>query len=92
MTKINSEPCIKFVPKTNEPTYIKIINGSGCYSYVGKQNQTGFQELSLRAPGCISKGIVSHEFIHALGFWHEQSRPDRDDFVKVRYENIESGS
>ncbi|CAD5218358.1 unnamed protein product [Bursaphelenchus okinawaensis] len=80
--------CIRFRPHGSEKDYLHIVKGLGCYSQVGKTG--GKQEISL-GRGCLYHEIVLHELMHSLGAWHEHSRADRDEFVKIRWENILNG-
>ncbi|KAI1702753.1 astacin (Peptidase family m12A) domain-containing protein [Ditylenchus destructor] len=81
--------CIQFVPKTTTDTdYVHILPDDGCYSLVGKVG--GRQPVSL-GDGCIQKGIIIHELMHSVGFFHEQSRADRDQYVTIKWTNVESG-
>ena len=84
--------CIKIRPKTfHDSNYVKVIKGNGCYSSVGKMLELGEQELSI-GDNCDYHGTILHEFMHAFGFYHEQNRPDRDDYVKINWSNIKASN
>ena len=51
----------------------------------------GEQILNLGS-GCQYVGLVLHEFGHAIGYYHEHNRPDRDDTLDILWDNIVSGN
>ncbi|OUC46957.1 astacin [Trichinella nativa] len=85
MKMIEANSCVRFVPRTIEPDYLVINNDHGCFSMVGRMQ--GRQVVSLGS-GCLFNEVIVHELMHVLGFWHEQSRTDRDDFIIIRAENV----
>jgi hypothetical protein len=86
IAEFNAKTCVRFIPQTLEQDYVTLFYGNGCYSYVGNIHQ-GMQELSL-GQGCEFKGTAVHELMHVLGFYHEQSRPDRDQYITIRFQNV----
>jgi astacin len=85
-----SKTCIRFVQRTNEANYVLFTKAEGtCNSPVGRQDGT-YNEINL-ADQC-ELGAVIHEIGHSLGFLHEQSRQDRDDFVAIDTAQIQSSA
>ncbi|KAI8129946.1 hypothetical protein FF38_11836 [Lucilia cuprina] len=93
----NALTCINFVPYDGEEDDYILISApedgpSGCWSYVGRKG--GEQIVSLQRPDdtsahCFSsEGRIMHELMHAIGIYHEQSRADRDNYVKIHWDNI----
>lgn len=91
MWEWRQKTCLRFVYSISASDYIEFTSAdSGCYSNsIGRKG--GRQVINLQDPGCVHKGIIVHEIGHAVGFWHEQSRPDRDAYVQVNWANIQDG-
>jgi hypothetical protein len=85
----NTQTCARWIPRTTEINYVKFMDsGYGkCHAYYGMAS--GAQDLSLGG-GCGTVGTVLHEMMHTLGFVHEHQRPDRDQYVTVQLDNIET--
>uniref|UniRef100_A0A8D0CLR5 Metalloendopeptidase n=1 Tax=Scleropages formosus TaxID=113540 RepID=A0A8D0CLR5_SCLFO len=82
--------CVTFIERTQEESYIVFTyRPCGCCSYVGRRGG-GPQAISI-GKNCDKFGIVVHELGHVIGFWHEHTRPDRDDHVSIIRENIQPG-
>ncbi|OWA54490.1 putative Acidic mammalian chitinase [Hypsibius exemplaris] len=90
MDVFEKSTCLKFVQRTNEIQYIQFhADPNRCYSNYGKQIRG--TKIGLSIINCFTNatsGIAQHEIMHALGFFHEQSRMDRDQYVDINWSNI----
>ena len=82
--------CIRIRPRTTESNYVHFFNGGTgqCYSRVGR---VGGRQLISIGSGCAYTATVLHEIMHAAGFYHEQSRTDRDSYVRINLQNVIPG-
>lgn len=84
---IQQESCVRWVERTTQNNYVVFQNQPECSSYIGQIG--GMQTISLDAEGCLDMGTVLHEMLHAMGAQHEQSRSDRANNIRIRWDNTQ---
>ncbi|CAG2118933.1 unnamed protein product [Medioppia subpectinata] len=87
MNQFSQHTCIKFRERlSDDKHYLRIFKGSGCYATIGKDEDN--PEMVSLGEGCYFSGTIVHELMHTVGFYHEQNRSDRDDYITIHWQNI----
>ncbi|WP_114790685.1 M12 family metallopeptidase [Niabella yanshanensis] len=84
---------ITFIELTSNPghsNYVTIVDdnseGTSFSNHIGCE--PGNKELHLHSSQGV--GTIAHEILHSLGIFHEQTRPDRDNFINVFIDRLPS--
>jgi hypothetical protein len=84
MNVISGFAGINFVPATGSQDRIRFQNSNFNNSPIGRRG--GAQIINIVS--WTNQVIIIHEIYHSLGFWHEQSRGDRNTYVTIQTNNI----
>jgi hypothetical protein len=79
---------VQFTVRSGQPNFILIWNSTVNNSEVGMKGT--IQIVNIASWG--SNVTMVHELGHALGFWHEQSRSDRNTYVTIEWNRITDGN
>lgn len=92
---LNNDTNLHLVPRTNESVFLKYVknDGDGTFADVGYPGwihtfhvTSEVQEVNLASWATASD--IIHETLHVAGCRHEQSRNDRDAYVKIIEDNV----
>jgi hypothetical protein len=89
MKIVENSTCIRFVKHTNEKDFVKITGNSyHCGTKIGRRG--GEQILSILVKdSCFRTLSIIHELMHIIGFHHMHLSANRDEFIKIIWENVE---
>ncbi|HNO79876.1 MAG TPA: M12 family metallopeptidase [Phycisphaerae bacterium] len=84
MALIEGVSSMTFIARTTEPDYVVFTDAGGNNSFIGRIG--GPQTININAWNIHF--VIVHEIMHAMGIYHEQSRPDRNTYVQINSGNI----
>jgi len=90
-TNINLQFIDEFEAKKfySQSGYLNPFYGGSCWSYVGKIDYLAKNGQKMDIGWCHrTPGSIIHETMHALGFVHEHSRNDRDNYIYVNSRDL----
>jgi hypothetical protein len=73
------------IPRSREEQIDYLVFGEhadACCSHVGRQGGPQYIRCALQGNG-FNAASIQHEIAHAVGFYHEQQRADRDEYVQI---------
>lgn len=80
-----AKTCIRMVPYNGERHHINFVQeGLVCSSPLGMQ----YGRNDVKLGYSCSWGSLAHEVMHSLGFFHEHTRSDRDDFIDINWSAV----
>ncbi|XP_058454606.1 hatching enzyme 1.2-like [Malaya genurostris] len=87
MREFEKYTCVRFRKRVNEKAYASIDNRDyGCWADVGRGTGKTLVNLQQGCANALTTPV--HELMHALGFYHEHNRLDRDDYIDVIYDHM----
>ncbi|XP_072913043.1 astacin-like metalloendopeptidase isoform X3 [Hemitrygon akajei] len=83
-------PNVAEIPRRRGEDSVRDLAAVWCSASVGRVGGTQLISLNRR---CLEKGkgVIEHELMHSLGFWHEHTRSDRDKYIKIEWKNVWPG-
>lgn len=89
MAYIMAISCVRFDVLPKQPKNYVLIGRDpegGCVSAIGNYRSG---EQSLLISDACQKGNLIHELLHTLGFLHMHTATERDNFLKIHFDNIQ---